>query len=479
MDRSLKGQTDRHRATIAICGWVADRTSERSVSFYTGLIVLGAATVLFGFAKASWVLLISRLLQGLSAAITYTVGLALLVDTVGRDNIGQWMGTALSSSSFGLIVSPLLGGIVYAKAGYMSVFAMALALIVFDIGMRLVMIEKKKAAQYKPLDALTPENGFYGTFTHERSPVHEPSNGSTQPRKPQDDSQAPLLPNEPQKTATGQSKMPVILILLGIPRLLAAIYGIFVNVSILTAFDGVLPLYVKKLFGWNSLEAGLIFLCLAIPALTGPIVGQLSDKVGPRWIAVAGCSLTAPPLVLLRLVDHDSMEQKILLCALLVCCGQSLSISIANTRRAVTILYSPSSFGCTFALCCPVPLQNWKTLCSFTYQKWTYRLHTHPDRLAGCCRPLSHCGGKRKGGPECLRPRGCLCSSFCAIQLLYGSSYTLWTSSCRCDCRASWLGRIDCGDGSFRVLWRYSCCKYSSEWLVQTLSALKMVMGIC
>ncbi|KAL8856520.1 MAG: hypothetical protein Q9178_006835 [Gyalolechia marmorata] len=320
MDRSLKGQTDRHRATIAICGWIADRTSERSVSFYSGLIVLGAATVLFGLAKASWVLLISRLLQGFSAAITYTVGLALLVDTVGRDNIGQWMGTALSSSSFGLIVSPLLGGIVYAKAGYMSVFAMALALIVFDIGMRLVMIEKKKAAQYKPLDALTPENGFYGTFTNERSPVREPSNGSTQARKPQDDSQASLLPNEPQKTATRQSKMPVILKLLGIPRLLAAIYGIFVNVSTLTAFDGVLPLYVKKLFGWNSLEAGLIFLCLAIPALTGPIVGQLSDKLGPRWIAVAGCSLTAPPLVLLRLVDHDSLEQKILLCALLVCC---------------------------------------------------------------------------------------------------------------------------------------------------------------
>ncbi|KAL8909536.1 MAG: hypothetical protein Q9171_005015 [Xanthocarpia ochracea] len=352
MDRSLKGQTDRHRATIAICGWVADRTSERSVSFYTGLIILGAATVLFGLAKASWVLLISRLLQGLSAAITYTVGLALLVDTVGRDNIGQWMGTALSSSSFGLIVSPLLGGIVYAKAGYMSVFAMALALIVFDIGMRLIMIEKKKAAQYKPLDALTPENGFYGTFTHEQSSVHEPSNGSTQARKPQDDSEAaPLLPNEPQTTVTRQSKMPVILVLLGIPRLLAAIYGIFVNVSLLAAFDGVLPLYVKKLFGWNSLEAGLIFLCLAIPALTGPIVGQLSDKLGPRWIAVAGCSLTAPPLVLLRLVDHDSIEQKILLCALLVCCGFTLILIVSPVAADLSAVVEekeradPNAFG--------------------------------------------------------------------------------------------------------------------------------------
>ncbi|KAL8735110.1 MAG: hypothetical protein Q9166_000986 [cf. Caloplaca sp. 2 TL-2023] len=252
------------------------------IVFYTGLIILGAATVLFGLAKASWVLLISRLLQGLSAAVTYTVGLALLVDTVGRDNIGQWMGTALSSSSFGLIVSPLLGGIVYAKAGYMSVFAMAMALIIFDIIMRLIMIEKKTAAKYKPLDALTPENGFYGTFTHEQPSEHQQTNGSTQWNKvPNGSENGPLLTHK-------QSKMPTIMVLLSIPRLLAAIYGIFVNVAILAAFDGVLPLYVKRVFGWNSLEAGLIFLCLAIPALTGPLVGTLSDKVGPRWIAVAG-----------------------------------------------------------------------------------------------------------------------------------------------------------------------------------------------
>ncbi|KAI4277628.1 MAG: hypothetical protein L6R38_005411 [Xanthoria sp. 2 TBL-2021] len=333
-----------------ICGWVADRTSERSISFYTGLIILGAATILFGLAKASWVLLISRLLQGLSAAITYTVGLALLVDTVGRDNVGQWMGTALSSSSFGLIVSPLLGGIVYAKAGYMTVFAMALSLILFDIVMRLIMIEKKKAAQYKP--TLATAHGFYGTFTHEQPSEQEPQSDSTQASGPQDDSQeAPLLSNDPQKRVPKKSKMPTILVLLGIPRLLAAIYGIFVNVSVLAAFDGVLPLYVKSLFEWNSLEAGLIFLCLAIPALTGPLVGTLCDKIGPRWIAVAGCSLTAPPLILLRLVNQDSLEQKILLCGLLVCCGFTLILIVSPVAADLSAVVEekeradPNAFG--------------------------------------------------------------------------------------------------------------------------------------
>lgn len=324
-----------------ICGWVADHTSNRSLTFYVGLLILAVATLLFGLAKASWVLVISRLCQGFSAAIVYTVGLALLADTVGRDDIGQWMGTALSSSSFGLIVSPLLGGIVYAKAGYMAVFAMALALIVFDILMRLFMIEKKTAAKYQPSISV-PENGFYGTFTN---PEQENSTDSTQASEARDNAEhAPLLSDGATRHSEKRRRMPTIIVLLGIPRLLASIYGIFVNVAILASFDGVLPLYVKNVFHWDSLAAGSIFLCIAIPALTGPLVGKMSDRLGPRWIAVAGFSLTAPSLILLRFVVDDRVEHKILLCCLLVCCGlypslvfQSLLASTSSRQRSLFV----------------------------------------------------------------------------------------------------------------------------------------------
>ena len=291
--------------------------------------MLFLATLLFGVGKASWIFVISRLLQGFSAAITYTVGLALLVDTVGRKDIGTWMGTAMSSSSFGLIVSPLLGGVVYAKAGYMSVFAMAMALIGFDILMRLCMIEKKTAERYQSTPERyqsTPElhqqNGSYGTFTEDEPNDRQQKSISAESQRPVSDSEyAPLLSEAASEMASKQARMPTILILLSTPRLLAAIYGIFVNFSILTGFDGVLTLYVKEIFGFNSLTAGLLFLCLAIPQMTGPLVGNLTDRLGPRWIAVAGCFGSAPPLILLRLVDHDSLQQKIILCVLLTICG--------------------------------------------------------------------------------------------------------------------------------------------------------------
>ena len=285
----------------------------------------------------------------------YTVGLALLVDTAGRENVGQWMGTALSSSSLGLIVSPLLGGIVYARAGYAAVFVMPMTLILVDMLMRMAMIEKKTAAKYRQV-----RSGTYGTFAHGSTPENNPHDearrgpADLQPNSPERSGGTPRPTSEGQKVSKPserRSRVPTIIRLLSIPRLLAAIYGIFVNVSVLAAFDGVLPIFVKETFKWDSLGAGVIFLCIAIPALSGPLVGQLCDRLGPRWITVAGCALTAPPLLLLRLVRDDSMEAKVLLCALLTICGFTLILIVSPVASDLSFVVAekekqdPGIFG--------------------------------------------------------------------------------------------------------------------------------------
>ncbi|TEY82600.1 hypothetical protein BOTCAL_0028g00210 [Botryotinia calthae] len=350
-----------------ICGWLADHTADRSITYFAGLFILAAATLLFGFAKKAWLLVVSRMFQGFSAAIVYTVGLALLVDTVGSENIGQWMGTALSCSSVGLIISPLLGGIVYDKAGYMAVFGMAAGLIVIDIILRMFMIEKRTAEKYhgKSVKATTVEGNGTSVIEHEAhsntsentdSWEHSTNTANSTPPGfgiPNYDESSALLPNGKQngKHDSKGWSLPPIITLLGSPRVVAAIYGIFVNVSILATFDSVLALFVKETFHWSSLAAGLIFLCIAIPGLGGPFVGALSDRLGPRWIAVAGCTLTAVPLMLLRLVDNDTDEQKVLLCVLLFICGCTLILIVAPVAADLSLVVgeieiaNPGKFG--------------------------------------------------------------------------------------------------------------------------------------
>lgn len=90
------------------------------------------------------VFIVGRTLQGISAAVVWTVGLALLSDTVGSERIGQQMGKRCMfrmvkllniagyvsiAMSLGILIAPLLGGVVFARAGYNAVFALQYALI--------------------------------------------------------------------------------------------------------------------------------------------------------------------------------------------------------------------------------------------------------------------------------------------------------------------------------------------------------------
>ena len=261
------------------------------------------------------------MLHGLSSSILYTVGLAVLVDTVGKDEVGKWMGTAMSCNNIGTIISPMLGGIVYDKAGKLAVFAIMISLGAFDIILRLLMNEPPRkmasitiatdvAAIQEKDEKSKPQ---ITTTVISTTPSHDIDAAST----------TPLTSPAP----TG--RLPGIITLLSSPRLLAALYGVFIDECLVASLCAILPLFVHSMFSWTALPAGLLFLCIAIPACAGPFAGWLSDRFGARWIAVTGFCLAAPLLVLLWLVQHDSLQQKILLCALLTLVGASLVFVLA------------------------------------------------------------------------------------------------------------------------------------------------------
>lgn len=296
-------------------------------------------------------LVVSRILQGFSSSILYTVGLAVLVDTVDHDEVGQWMGTAMSANNIGMIISPLIGGIVYDKAGKMWVFAIMVALGAIDVVLRLLMNEQKRDASAVNASPTPPQElsqeavrekekeeprGHYLDVSRSQTAVSALSKEylSLQLSLHSNLSQVPIISSNTassstrgatQATPTQSRRLPGVLSLLKSPRLLAALYGCFINECIVSSLCAVLPLFVNDTFNWTSLQAGLLFLTIAIPAFAGPLAGAMADRLGARWVAVAGFLLTAPPLILLRLVDHNSKEQIILLCGLLTLAGKHIA----------------------------------------------------------------------------------------------------------------------------------------------------------
>lgn len=283
------------------------------------------------FAKAvspAW-LVAARCLQGASAGVVYTVGLALLVDTVGREELGQWMGFVMMGLNIGTLVGPLLGGIIYTRLGYWSVFIVVLAVVGFDFLLRVFMIEKVKALKWsKPkLDGTT-----YGTISQSvaQSRQNEVDDDSTCDERSRTSEEGSLEAGHGDSACVGGVKkkesflgrhFPIMVSLLGSKRLMSAVYGSFINTTLTCAFDGVIPLFVHKTFGWNATGAGLIFLTIAVPSILGPLAGALSDRVGPRPVSLGGFALATPALALLSLVQHDDTGQAVLLCALLAIIG--------------------------------------------------------------------------------------------------------------------------------------------------------------
>lgn len=303
-----------------IFGWFADRSSSRRVPLLLGLLALGGATAMLCAGSSLPVLITGRALQGLSAAVVWTVGLALLSDSIEREKLGAAMGYMAAATSIGSLAGPLLGGVVYANAGYYAVFCMGFAIIGVDIFLRLMMVEKSVAKQWSPPTENSASNG---------SPSAQDSSGEEISPVPvaTESQDSEKISVEPLSKWT--KRLPPLITLLRVPRVLVAMFGCFVVSNSLASFDSSLPLYVKDTFNWTSTGAGLIFISLVVPALFSPLVGGFSDKFGSRIITSAGLLGAVPFWVILRLVNHDSIGQKVLLSALLVLIGCCMTLVMA------------------------------------------------------------------------------------------------------------------------------------------------------
>lgn len=226
-------------------GFYADHSSSRRWPLLIGLVMLAGSTLLLCLGNTIGLLVLGRLLQGLSAAIVWSVGCALFVDTMGN-SVGVAMGYVNIAMSLGLLIAPVIGGIVYEAAGYYPVFYIAFGIVAMDILLRLAMIEKKVARQWLPEiegmpDAALPEPDVEkANPSAETAIMMDPSGpGSAlqqvEPETMPCEASDPNLSSAQTPSSTSQRwrKKDAIIMLVKSPRLLASLYGIFVEAGLM------------------------------------------------------------------------------------------------------------------------------------------------------------------------------------------------------------------------------------------------------
>ena len=251
------------------------------------------------------------------------------------------MGFVLSGMNGGALIAPFLAGIIYDRAGYYAVFGVCLGVVGFDFVLRISMIEKSVARRWlneSPADegtrtpvrpgleereSLLPKD----SVSRSRSSTHVPNKSHPEARYPDTDAllQLPGHFQEPRPSWFVRT-FPAMATLLRSRRILAAVYGCFTHTMLISSFDAVLALFVKRTFQWSSTGAGLVFLAITVPSTLGAAIGALSDRYGTRAVALFGFALTIPSLALLGVVTHGRIEMQAALIILLVANGESLRL---------------------------------------------------------------------------------------------------------------------------------------------------------
>jgi MFS family permease len=219
-------------------GFVATRMGPRR-TVIGGLLLLGAASLVFGLAHEILLLDSARFAQGVSGALIWSGALTWLITTAPPERRGSVIGTALGTAIAGALVGPILGAIA-AEVGTGPVFGAVLVI----------------AAALAAIAARMPEPG-----PPERQAIREV---------------AATMVSRPVLTATAFVAVPSLM------------FG---------AVEVLVPLRIDELGGGHVAIAGGFIVGAALEAGLAPVVGRYSDRVGRRIPFVTGIGICACAMV--------------------------------------------------------------------------------------------------------------------------------------------------------------------------------------
>ncbi|KAI0047288.1 MFS general substrate transporter [Auriscalpium vulgare] len=273
--------------------WVSERYNARRAPLLIGLIALVSSQVMLMEAPTYAVMVVARVLQGVSSSMVWVVGLALLCDTTPEKYVGRQLGIAMSGLSLGLLIGPPVGGALYGRFGWHGPCVFGILVTLVDLAGRLLVIERKEAVRwgFDPAAVVAAIDSESGPASSEGSmPVVAVGLDGAGVVDVGVAAQTELMP-----PAIRLSSMKVLGKLARSSRALTALVNSLIYGIIYSSQEPALPLHMQRVWGFNSQKVGLVYIAAVVPTLlSSPLAGWWADAKGAEWIAFICFALAVP-----------------------------------------------------------------------------------------------------------------------------------------------------------------------------------------
>jgi EmrB/QacA subfamily drug resistance transporter len=313
---------------LLLGGRIADLLGRRRI-FMIGIAVFAAASLLAGLAWSDAVLIFSRALQGVGAALMTPAALSILMTTFqeGRERntaLGIWGAVGASGGTIGV----LLGGILTDTIGWEWIFFLNVPVGLAVIALAPALLRESRAEpsarRFDLAGALSVTAGI-AVLVYALVEANDAGWGSVQTISLFAASAALFAVFAVVELRTRAPIMPF-----SIFRIRAVTGSNLAGLALGGAVFGmifVLTLYMQQVLGYTPLETGLAWLAMSLTALVSSIIGSaLVTRIGTRVPLIAGLLVGAVGLVLLSRISAGGDYASDLLPGLLVV-GSGLGLS--------------------------------------------------------------------------------------------------------------------------------------------------------
>ncbi|HEU4392997.1 MAG TPA: MFS transporter [Solirubrobacterales bacterium] len=328
LEWTINGYTLSFAVLLATGGRLGDIFGRRRM-FLFGVVIFALSSATAGFAPDATALVLSRVVQGVGAALMMPATLSIITDAFPAAERGKAMGMWAGVSALALAVGPVLGGFLTEHVSWRAIFYLNIPVAIGAVTAALFAVRESRdtsvgrEVDFAGVAVLTATLTALVLALVEGNAWGWGSPGIVA-----------LLAG----AAIGAVAFVAIELRVRVPMVEfrffsdrnfvgAVVVALIVSFAMLGVFF-FLALYMQNILRYSPLEAGVRFLPSTLMIVTvAPVAGRLSDRIGPRWLIAGGLAIVAASLFSFSGIAVDSTYLDLLPGFMLLGIGIAMTMS--------------------------------------------------------------------------------------------------------------------------------------------------------